>query len=641
MKRLLFILFAVVVVPIAVYHLVNGGAATDSSTLNEQNAGQPDDQAGQEQQDERARQVASANPDQQVAGLIQNEKLIRAVGPQLATLNELVMNLDLRPDYDANVFLPDARIREIGEISSDTVSERSSVLNIRVDLGKELEFSKQESVWPTLLNQVDYFANAKFYAVRVNDRTFLPESFSVKTAFDALARTRSGKWWAIQAVGEIKWRSVGEKWKIAELDFNEFTVRQTDQLLFEDATAKCFNDTDRIAVERSAHFEKILKILSEGTSAYDDERQRKYFPHIATGRHPSVSVVDVDQDGWDDLYVVEQWRKNMLFRNNHDGTFTESAASYGLDIKGYGTSAMFGDFDNDGDQDLFLGRSLRRSQLFENENGKFVDRTADWFGFDLPFLVSTVSATDFNNDGLLDLYVGTYGILAAGQRPAQWIREFVAPEQRQYVLNLFRSFEFNRYTNAAGPANFLFENVGGKFRISDFSESVATYKNTLQATWSDYDSDGDQDLYVANDFARDYLYRNDREQGFKDVTLEFGDDTMMGFGMGASWGDYDLDGKQDLYVSNMYSKAGIRIVEHFDGLDPKFRRSADGNRLYRNFGDGLKLVSANEGEGANVHKAGWSWGGQFADLNNDGYLDIYVTAGYFTAPDIYDTHKDL
>jgi hypothetical protein len=116
---------------------------------------------------------------------------------------------------------------------------------------------------------------------------------------------------------------------------------------------------------------------------------------------------------------------------------------------------------------------------------------------------------------------------------------------------------------------------------------------------------------------------------------------MMGFGMGAAWGDYDLDGRQDLYVSNMYSKAGLRIVEHFGQLDERFRRSADGNRLYRNTGDRLQLASANEGAGLKVHKAGWSWGGQFMDFNNDRFPDIYVTSGYFTAPEKFATEKDL
>jgi hypothetical protein len=91
----------------------------------------------------------------------------------------------------------------------------------------------------------------------------------------------------------------------------------------------------------------------------------------------------------------------------------------------------------------------------------------------------------------------------------------------------------------------------------------------------------------------------------------------------------------------MYSKAGIRIVEQFGDLDQKFRRSADGNRLYQNGKNGLKLASANEGPGLQVHKAGWSWGGQFVDFNNDGYLDIYVTSGYFTAPKRFASDKDL
>ena len=91
----------------------------------------------------------------------------------------------------------------------------------------------------------------------------------------------------------------------------------------------------------------------------------------------------------------------------------------------------------------------------------------------------------------------------------------------------------------------------------------------------------------------------------------------------------------------MYSKAGIRIVEHFGELDQNFRRSADGNRLYLNRDSNLKLASANDGPGLKVNRAGWSWGGQFVDVDNDGYLDIYVSSGYFSAPEIFASDKDL
>lgn len=116
---------------------------------------------------------------------------------------------------------------------------------------------------------------------------------------------------------------------------------------------------------------------------------------------------------------------------------------------------------------------------------------------------------------------------------------------------------------------------------------------------------------------------------------------MRGFGMGASWGDYDNDGQQDLYVSNMYSKAGMRITGQISGLDVRFRQSADGNRLYRHCGDHFKLVSANNPPGLLVTQAGWSWGGQFVDVDNDGFLDIYVTSGYYTVPDAIASEVDL
>ena len=116
---------------------------------------------------------------------------------------------------------------------------------------------------------------------------------------------------------------------------------------------------------------------------------------------------------------------------------------------------------------------------------------------------------------------------------------------------------------------------------------------------------------------------------------------MAGFGMGASWGDYDNDGRQDLYISNMYSKAGLRITAQIDGMDPRFRRSADGNRLFRNLGNGkFNLRSGEKPSDLHVVKAGWSWGGQFMDVDNDGYLDLYVTNGFRTTPEALSTPVD-
>jgi hypothetical protein len=193
-----------------------------------------------------------------------------------------------------------------------------------------------------------------------------------------------------------------------------------------------------------------------------------------------------------------------------------------------------------------------------------------------------------------------------------------------------------------GPPNVLLVNRGaGKFEIAPESASVEIWRNSMQATWGDYDDDGDPDLYVANDWAPDNLMRNDGASGFTDVSTDAGV-THFGFAMGATWGDYDNDGREDMYVSNMYSKAGRRITAKLSGLRKDYAESAEGNWLYHQEADRrFKLVSGLEPPALTVTKAGWSWGGKFADFDNDGFLDLYVLSGYFSAPKELSSELDL
>jgi hypothetical protein len=150
--------------------------------------------------------------------------------------------------------------------------------------------------------------------------------------------------------------------------------------------------------------------------------------------------------------------------------------------------------------------------------------------------------------------------------------------------------------------------------------------------WEDYDNDGDQDLYVANDFGYNNLYRNTGGR-FIDAAREVGVEDSAA-GMGATWADYDQDGLMDLYVSNMFSSAGGRIVDKpkvsavagTDAVEP-LMRFAKGNTLLRNLGDGtFDDVSAEAG----VMMGRWSWGGEFVDFNNDGWQDLMVPNGFIT-----------
>jgi hypothetical protein len=141
--------------------------------------------------------------------------------------------------------------------------------------------------------------------------------------------------------------------------------------------------------------------------------------------------------------------------------------------------------------------------------------------------------------------------------------------------------------------------------------------------------------------------RNDTEKGsfepkFSDVTEEVFPGGTMGCGMGAQYGDYDADGQLDLYVSNMYSKAGLRVLEKMgDDVDPRIKVSAQGNFLYKNQGGKFKQVAGLAEDDQHVSKVGWSFGGQMADFNNDAKLDLYVPSGFFTAPKVLQSDRDL
>jgi hypothetical protein len=116
---------------------------------------------------------------------------------------------------------------------------------------------------------------------------------------------------------------------------------------------------------------------------------------------------------------------------------------------------------------------------------------------------------------------------------------------------------------------------------------------------------------------------------------------LQGFGMGVSLGDYDNDGRQDPFFTFMFSKAGSRITEMFDGLEARMYDGVRGNKLWRNSADRFQLVSGPAPPAMQVSKTGWSWGGQFADFDNDGFLDLYVSNGYYTPPEAAATEVDL
>jgi hypothetical protein len=192
-----------------------------------------------------------------------------------------------------------------------------------------------------------------------------------------------------------------------------------------------------------------------------------------------------------------------------------------------------------------------------------------------------------------------------------------------------------------GGANVLLQNQGD-FGFLDVTDDaglgVENYRFSFAASWEDFDNDGDLDVYIANDFGPNQLMRNEGTH-FIDESSGSGSQDW-GFGMSATWGDYDRDGAMDLYVSSMFSSAGNQIVAQSD-FNPtmpeetrkKYLKMVRGNSLMRNAGGGrFHDVTNPTAEGF----AGWAWGSKFADLNNDGWEDLYVANGYISQPDTED-----
>ena len=432
-------------------------------------------------------------------------------------------------------------------------------------------------------------------------------------------------------------------WAIESWIPTHATSMEVDQPLFVDVTGRLISDPEQLEEAIRSRHEEYLHLLFEGGEIPLKEGFGRYFTTDATGQHPGISVVDLDGDGKDEIYVCVRWGKNLLFKDRGNGAFEEVGADYGLDVEGLTSSAIFADFDNDGDQDVFLGRTLERSLYLLNESGFFVDRSKELVGIPLPYLTTSMAAADYNGDGLLDLYLSTYGF---GERqPRESVaRDFLGDYPQDEVKERFVSNPNTEpFVNVPGPPNVLLVNTGKGFSLSPLSNQVGIWRETLQATWGDFDSDGDPDLYVANDFSPDRLFRNDGGEAFVDVTEGAGHERMMGFGMGAAFGDFDNDLDFDLYVSNMYSKAGLRITEKAGTKDQRLRWFAEGNLLFRNNGPGvgMEYLSGPGSPFAPVANADWSWGGQFVDFDNDSYLDLYVPNGYFTAPKAFAGDDDL
>ncbi len=586
--------------------------------------------------------------------MVRSEELIMSLTPDLQRLAFAVENLELPDGRTRSLFAsPEVSVADLApEAFAGEARERlpwvGAVLREGRVAGARPVATEALRLWRGVLDETEWFQHASFKFLRGGfvDAPAEPgaEEYEAEVIFSGLARLRDRGWISLATTQRVRWRQLAapgedEVWRIVRWHTEEATRQEVPRLMFREVLGEALRDPGVLERAReSIHERKVHDFLT--ANAKDGKAKRPtFFTLPSWARHPGVAVVDLDRDGWDDLYLMARWGPNQFFRNRGDGSFEEIAADLGIAVDGRSSSAIFADFDNDGDADLFLGRTLSPSQYLENRDGRFVERG----GQGLPHLASSVTAVDYDRDGLLDVYVSTYGasVMHKMQRLArkrglsdvELLRRlpFLRLEEFRKVQALNRQPDHHGVLKVAGPPNVLLRNLGaGRFQRVEGS-ALESYRNTYQAAWADYDDDGDPDVYLANDFEADQLFRNEGEGRFTDVSAEAveGD---FGLAMGATWADYDRDGRQDLYVTNMYSKAGNRILAQLPSVDTRLKQAATGNFLFRNEGDGLRQVSGDDPGQLHVSHGGWGWGALFRDVDNDGFPDLFSLSGYYTAP---------
>lgn len=450
-------------------------------------------------------------------------------------------------------------------------------------------------------------------------RSLFPAAAEVRTAFKVFRIEDNDDHIHTQAYVEIcggtgsDRRQINATWTC---DWTTDTKPLLQRMTFDDyeeitaASGPLFSDCTASVLQHNDSYQKQLRYGIDHWCGQIDQRFG-----LQQNAYHGLAVADVNGDGRDDVYICQPGGlPNRLYVQDEDGTATDTSANAGVDFIRATRGAIFVDLDNDGDQDLVL--TMVRSVILMENNGQ---GTFAWRQeLETDSMLFSVVAADYDNDSAVDLFVCGRGRINSGN-----------------------ALPIPYYDAKNGGANLLFRNTG-EFQFADVTEqtglNVENSRYSQAAAWEDFDNDGDQDLYVANDFGRNNLYRND-DGHFVDVGAEAGVEDL-GPGMSVSWGDFNQDGWPDLYVANMFSSAGGRIAfqsrfktEEQQDTRSALQRHARGNSLFQNLGNGtFRDVS----QQADVMMGRWAWSSVFADINNDGLEDVLVANGMVTETRTHD-----
>jgi hypothetical protein len=325
-----------------------------------------------------------------------------------------------------------------------------------------------------------------------------------------------------------------------------------------------------------------------------------------TGNTGGVFLCDFNRDGILDLLVTDI-NGYFLYKGLLDGKFVDVTAEMGLPRQQFERDpsailAAFVDLDGDGWEDLILGHSIYR-----NDQGKRFEDYTYRTNLRIPIDAGGIALADYDRDGRVDIYVTRTG----PTKKDSWLGGKSGDQRGNILLRNKGNWQFEDVTAATGTS-------GGQ-------------RSTFTAVWLDVNNDGWPDLYVINEFGNGLLLLNNGQGGFTEHQLSEGPND---FGtMGVTVGDVDNDGNIDIYCANMYSKAGSRVMSNVkpgtypEEIMAKMRQFVAGSQLWRNKGT---LEFDKLGAQCQVASVGWAYGAALVDLDNDGWLDLYATAGFMS-----------
>lgn len=362
-----------------------------------------------------------------------------------------------------------------------------------------------------------------------------------------------------------------------------------------------------------------------------------------------LAVGDYDGDGHEDIYFLNQLGPNGLFRNKGDGTFEDVTERMDVALEDrICVGATFADYDNDGDQDLYVTSTRGGNVLFRNDDQQALTDVTEAAGLTHTGHSQTAAFFDFDNDSLLDLYL---------VQTAEWTTDLFDRSQNYFMGKgvprgglapvIGSPKEYNRLYHNKGNGTFTDVTESANMKGRGWSSDVAIF---------DYDEDGWLDVFVVCMFGRDQLYRNQRDGSFQDVTLETLGRTPWG-GIGVKVFDFNNDAKLDILVADMHSdmwmgadyeqksldialeSEKVKFDSHLgpymepsrepekemleDVLGFRYEEVIFGNAFYQGLGDGKFREVSDE---TNLETF-WPWGITVGDFDNDGNEDAFLASG--------------